>query len=104
MCKPVKQRNKHHVQDGRPMAKKSLAATKQREVDNNHFLHLCHAYGSTVACAQYVTAGEQYTFRVESVNTSKDSVDTNSHRVQSFPRFIIKCSEFTAANLINLLN
>ena len=31
-AKPLKQRTKHHVQDGRPMAEFSLAATKQSEV------------------------------------------------------------------------
>ena len=32
-AKPLKQRTKHHVQDGRPMAEFSLAATKQSEVE-----------------------------------------------------------------------
>ena len=31
----LKQRTKHHVQDGRPTAEFSLAATKQREVDHH---------------------------------------------------------------------
>ena len=31
--KPLKQRTKHHVLDGRPMAEVSLAATKQKEVE-----------------------------------------------------------------------
>ena len=32
-AKTLKQRTKHHVQDGRPMAEFSLAATKQSEVE-----------------------------------------------------------------------
>ena len=32
-AKPLKQRTKHHVQDGRPMAEFSLAATKRRQAE-----------------------------------------------------------------------
>ena len=32
-AKPLKQRGKHHVQEGRPMAELSLAATKESEVE-----------------------------------------------------------------------
>ena len=46
-AKPLEQRSKHHVQDGRPMAEFSLAATKQSEVEPHEDITFVYRYDTT---------------------------------------------------------